>query len=86
MIIKKKIVNLFLHLVLWLQCFFLQFNEIIYIFGFSHEKKHYYDKSKGCNHHSYDVEQEIFQKLINEGKIAVLTENFDPNAVYPETI
>jgi len=61
--------------------FFLQFREFIYIYGFSHEKTHYYDNSKGCDHHFYDLEKEIFKKMISAGKIVILDDNFDPNAV-----
>jgi hypothetical protein len=55
--------------------FFLQFYKYIYIYGFSFNHTHYFDVNKNkndVNHHDYNKEKIIVNKLINENKIIYL--------------
>lgn len=60
-------------------CFFLQFYEHIYIYGFSYDGTHFFEKNSGDNHHNYKCEKDIILSLIEEGKIIYLDEKHAQN-------
>ena len=53
--------------------FFLQFYEHIYIYGFSYDGTHFFEKNEGDKHHNYKCEKDIITSLISQGKIIYLT-------------
>jgi hypothetical protein len=63
--------------------FFLQFYEHIYIYGFSYDGTHFFEKNLGDKHHHYNTEKKIILSLIEEGKIIYLDEKHaqDPKEI-----
>ena len=59
--------------------FFLQFYEHIYIYGFSYDGSHFYEKNSGDKHHNYKCEKDIILSLIEKGKIIYLNETHAQN-------